>query len=182
MAEDVDRLLDEYATRFARGERPDLREYLDRAGEGKDELARLVDAWLRLAPPPEADEETVALVEAWARGEAPLAVLRARRGLRRAQVVEALIERFRLDPARREKVERYYHEVEAGLRLPAEKRLLAALADILGVPASALASLRPKPLEAQGAFFRAQEVPSEIPPLEEAEPPDEVDLLFRGRR
>ncbi|MER3409924.1 MAG: hypothetical protein C4306_07465 [Thermoleophilia bacterium] len=181
MAEDVGRLFDEYATRFARGERPDLRAYLDRAGEARDELARLVETWLCLAPPPEPDEDAIALAEAWLRGEAPLAALRARRGLRRAQVVEALIERFRLDPARRGKVERYYHEVEAGLRLPAQERLLSALADILGVPASLIPSLRPRPLRAQAAFFRAEEPPPDIPPVEESAPPDEVDLLFRER-
>ncbi len=44
MADDVMVLFDEYAARFARGERPDPREYLRRAGEGAEELASLIDA------------------------------------------------------------------------------------------------------------------------------------------
>jgi len=181
MAEDVIPLFDEYATRFARGERPDLRAYLERAGEGREELARLVDAWLRLAPPPPADEETVALAEAWARGEAPLVFLRARRGLRRGQVVEALMARFRLDPAKRGKVERYYHEVEAGLRVPADQRLLTALAELLGARVGDLLSWRPLPLEAEPAYLRSAEaapVPLPAPP-QVAEEGDEIDELFR---
>lgn len=182
MAEDAALLFEEYVERFARGERPDLRSYLERAGEGRAELARLVDAWLRLAPPPEPDEEAVELARAWLAGEAPLTVLRTRRGLKRAQVVEFLIARFALDPAKRAKVERYYHEVEAGLRVPADERLLGALGEILRVGVSQLLSLRPRPLEAQTAYFRADELPAAPSSPAVEEPPDEVDVLFRSRR
>lgn len=173
-------LFEEYAVRLARGERPDLRQYLERAGEGREELSRLVDVWLQIAPPPEPDAEALAVAEAWVRGEPPLAALRARRGLRREEVVDDLLRRFRIDPAKRAKVERLYHEVEAGLRVPAEARLCEALADLLRFPAAGLLALRPRPLEA-AAFFRA-EAPSAPPPAEREEEPDEVDLLFRSRR
>src|SRR6266550_1659482 len=56
MPEDVFTLFDDYAARFARGEAPDLRGYLTRAGEGAGELGRLVDAFLARASPPEPDE------------------------------------------------------------------------------------------------------------------------------
>jgi hypothetical protein len=52
MADDVFTLFDDYAARFARGERPDARAYLARAGEGADELAGLMDAYLARAEPP----------------------------------------------------------------------------------------------------------------------------------
>ena len=40
-------LFDEYVASFARGERPDLRDYLARAGDQREELAKLVDIWLQ---------------------------------------------------------------------------------------------------------------------------------------
>ncbi len=175
-------LFQEYAACLARGQRPDLRGYLERAGEGREELARLVDTWLRLAPPPEPDEETVALAEAWIRGEPPLATLRARRGLKRGEVVDALVRRFRIDPSKRAKVERYYHEIEAGLRVPADERLVRCIADVLRFPAADLLALRPRPLEARPAFFRAQGPPPPLPRPEDEGEQDEVDLLFRSRR
>ena len=49
---DVDRLFDELAAAYVRGERPDLPAYLARAGDDADELARLVDAFLRTIPRP----------------------------------------------------------------------------------------------------------------------------------
>jgi hypothetical protein len=58
-------LFEEYAASFARGEHPDLREYLQRAGEGRDDLAVLVEGWLQAALPPEPSEEEVALMQAW---------------------------------------------------------------------------------------------------------------------
>jgi len=54
---DVDRLFDELAAAYVRGERPDLPAYLARAGDEADELARLVDAFLRTVPPPEPSED-----------------------------------------------------------------------------------------------------------------------------
>src|SRR5438034_11529858 len=111
-------LFEEYVAGYERGERPDLRAYLERAGDARDELAALVDVWLQVAPAPEPYEEAVELVRRSLAGEPPLLELRARRGLTRARVVDFLLERFSLDPAKREKVERYYHEVETGLRVP----------------------------------------------------------------
>jgi hypothetical protein len=52
MRDDVMRLFDEYAARFARGERPDARAYLARAGSGEDELAALIERYLERVQPP----------------------------------------------------------------------------------------------------------------------------------
>ena len=88
---DVAALFDEYAAAFARGEEPDLREYLARAGDGADELARLVEAFVATAPAAEPSEERVALTRAWAEGQSPLLEARTRRGVRREEVVEAIL-------------------------------------------------------------------------------------------
>ena len=181
MAEDVKSLFEEYAAGFERGERPDLRTYLERAGEGRDELAGLVDLWLRIAPAPEPDEESVALAAAWLAGEPPLVELRARRGLKRGAVVDALIDRFGLDRAKREKVKRYYHEVETGQRVPADERLVTALAEILRTRASDLLAWRPRPLLAEPAYFRTEALVA-APPPRAAEEPDEIDRLFAAHR
>src|SRR4051812_42516405 len=98
---DVAALFDEYAASFARGEEPDLREYLARAGEGADELARLVEAFVAAAPAAEPSEERVALAQAWTSGDSPLLAARTRRGIRRDEVVEAILGRFGIDSAKR---------------------------------------------------------------------------------
>jgi hypothetical protein len=173
-------LFEEYAARFERGEQPDLRTYLERAGDDREELASLVDTWLVVAPAPEPDEEAVALTQAWIAGEPPLVALRARRGLRRAEIVDRIIEHFSLDPAKRQKVARYYHEVETGQLAPSP-RIRDALAAIFG---RALPDWRVRPLDVQPAYHRVatQAAPAPAAHAIEAveEPRDEVDELFRG--
>jgi hypothetical protein len=173
-------LFEEYVAAFERGERPDLRSYLERAADGRDELASLVDVWLQVAPAPEPDEEAVALAQAWIAGEPPLVALRARRGLRRVEVVDRIVERFSLDPAKRTKVERYYHEVETGQLRPSP-RIGEALAAVFG---RALPDWRVRPLDVAPApaYFRAdQALPApSISAHAAPEPWDEIDELFRG--
>ena len=175
MADLVMTLFEEYAASFARGEEPDLRAYLDRAGNERDELATLVDAWLTISPAPEPDEESVALMQAWIAGEPPLVALRTRRGLRRADIVDALIERFALDRAKRTKVERYYHEVETGQLRPSPP-IRDALCDFLG---RATLAWRARPLAAEPAYYRADEAVAAPHTLAIEEPWDEIDELFR---
>src|SRR5687768_11797508 len=133
MADEVYGLFDDYAARFARGERPDARSYLARAGEGADELAALIDRYLESAPAPAPDEDARAVAADWIAGEPPLLALRTRRGLRRDEVVDALMSALRLSPAKREKLKRYYHRLEGGLLEPARvnRRVFEALADTL---------------------------------------------------
>jgi hypothetical protein len=169
-------LFEEYAARFERGEQPDLRTYLERAGDDREELASLVDTWLVVAPAPEPDEEAVALTQAWIAGEPPLVALRARRGLRRAEIVDRIIERFSLDPAKRQKVARYYHEVETGQLAPSP-RIRDALATIFGQTGL---TWKARPLSAEPAYYRAVEVVAAPQSHVVEEPWDEIDALFRG--
>jgi hypothetical protein len=169
-------LFEEYTASFERGERPDLRAYLERAGDDRDELATLVDTWLQVAPVPEPDDEAVALTQAWIAGEPALLELRRRRGLRRADIVERLIARFSLDLAKRAKVERYYHEVETGQLRPAP-RIREALQAIFGRP---LPDWRVRSLEAAPAYYRAVEAAPAPATQVTPEPWDEIDELFRG--
>ena len=187
MPVDVTELFEEWAARLARDERPDPREYIDRAGPQGEELARMMDRFLRASRPPQPAEETVDLVRAWAAGEPPLVALRARQGVKRDAVVDAVVRTFGLPEEKRAKVKRYYHELEAGLLDP--RRLKAELVDVLAQalrtrPAQ-LFVLRPRPPQVEPApMFRAPEAPAAAMThsrlsLRAREPvPDEVDRLF----
>ena len=192
---DVAALFDEYAAAFARGEEPDLREYLARAGEGADELARLVEAFVAVAAAPEPSEERVALTRAWAAGDSPLLEARTRRGVRREDVVEAILSRFGLAADKRQKVAGYYHELEAGLLDPlrVDRGVWELLAELLRSSVSDLRRrprLSPPPAGLAVAYRRstpkavfesvAPAAPAAAQAPEPPEPPDEVDRLFRS--
>lgn len=194
MADDVLRLLDDFAARYARGERPDARDYLAHAGEDADELAALLERFLALRSPPRPATETVELMRSWRAGEPPLLELRRRRGLRRSAVVDGLVRILGLRPEQRAKVAGYYHELESGL-LDAgrvDRRVFAALAETLGARLEDILPWSP-PLRAGGVYHRLAEPASTPPPAAKpASPPppaergeegwDEVDRLFRGGR
>ena len=154
----VGQLFDEWAASYARGENPDPLSYLERAGLHADDLSRLMDGFLRLAPRNEPSEETLVLARAWISGASPLVELRASRGVRREEVVEAVMKEFKLDPERRAKVKRYYHELESGLLDPAglDQRLADLLARTLRSTRDAIVSWRPRPLAA-GPAYRVSE-------------------------
>jgi hypothetical protein len=181
-------LFDEFATRYAAGEQPDAREYLERAGDGAGELARILDAFLQRAPAPEPDEEAVAMMGAWIAGEAPLVHLRASRGVRREQVVESVMRMLGLDPAKRTKVARYYHELENGFLSSArvDRRVLEAVAQALRTKVEDLLVWPQRPFQAEPAYLRLPtEAVEAAPPAaaaltREVEPGeyDEVDRLF----
>jgi hypothetical protein len=184
MSEDVMHLFDEYAASFARGERPDARAYLARAGERGDELAALIERYLERVPPPAPDPDTVALAESWLAGQPPLLQLRARRGLRRDEVVDTLMERLALDRAKRTKVKRYYHELEGGLLEPTrvDRRVWDVLAGALGTAVEDLRGWRPRPAALQfEAAYRVADATAP-PALKRvpipADKPDEIDKLF----
>jgi hypothetical protein len=186
MPDDVFSLFDDYAARFARGERPELRAYLARAGAGADELAQLIDGYLVRASPPRPSEDAVALTTAALQGRSPLTEARERRGLKRDDVVDALIAALGLDRAKRKKVARYYEELETGARDPrrVDRRVYEAIArtlrasvpDLVGwrtfpevaAPAAAAAA----PAMTFEATFTARVLRSR------PEPPDEIDRLF----
>jgi hypothetical protein len=186
LAEDVLTLFDEYAVRWARGEAPDAREYLERAGSEREKLAELLDRFLVSAPPGEPEPELAASFAAWAAGEPPLLELRVRRGVRREEIVDAIVHRFRLSAAKREKVGRYVHRIETGLLDPrgVDRGVLEAWAGVLRARVEDLLAWRPPPPSGVAAsYLRASDVAFDrvvsTPP--DAEERDEVDELFTGR-
>ena len=186
MAEDVFALFDDYAARFARGERPDARAYLARAGERADELATLLDRYLESAPAASPDAESVRVAEAWLAGDPPLVALRSSRGIRVEHVVDALMDRLALDPSKRAKVKRYYQRLEQGLLEPrgVSGRVWDVLQTTLGAGVERAAAWRPRPLAVDAAYLRADalmqaHVP---PPAAPAADLDEIDELFLSGR
>jgi hypothetical protein len=198
-APSVETLFDEFALAYARGERPDVGAYLERASEGpeRDDLATLLDRFLQAMPARAPSEEEVVLLQARLENEPPLLLLRVRRALTREAVVDALVGRLRLDPAKEEKVDGYYHRLETGLLdpKPVSRRVWDVLADVLEANVRALAGLRPEPLPEPATLYRRATgmelherlvtsshvgaVP-EKPEQEPAEGPDEIDRLFTG--
>jgi hypothetical protein len=178
----VNQLFDEWAASYARDENPDPLAYLERAGTHADELAELMDAFLVLVPANAPSEETLLLARAWVSGASPLVELRASRGVRREQVVDAVMGEFQLAPERREKVKRYYHELEAGLLEPSrlDRTLVDLLARTLRATRDAILTWRPRPIEALPAYRVAagQELSESPAPMASPAIPDEVDRLF----
>lgn len=185
-------LFDEFAARHARGERPDVRRYLKRAGEGADELADLIDVYLRTTPAREPRPEAIARMEALATGALPIQRLRVERQLTRDAVVEALVRGLKLDAKKRGKVARYYDEFENGLLDPArvDERVLGVLATTLKAQVADLLTTRTPLVEAAfadmpaapAAIARARSPLSFSPIDEPRKQPDEIDRLFGAIR
>jgi len=182
--EQIAQLFAEYADAYARGERPRAEDYLARAGEQADELAGLLERFVQAAPAREPDADTLALTEAWVTGEPPLVGLRASRGVRVDEVVDALVEKLGLDPAKRAKVKRYYQRLEGGLLEPSRvsRKVWNVLTALVGPRSEELAAWHVRPAAAETVYLRAAE-PAAAPP-QFAEPgdeeADEIDLLFLG--
>lgn len=182
----VSRLFDEWAARLARGERPDPEEYLVEAGKQADELARMMQAFLVAAPRPEPAEESIEAMRAWAASESPLVALRVRRGLRRDDLVDAVITEFKLPTEKRPVVKRYIHRLEAGLIDPRRlsSPLLALLETTLQTSARTILGARVRPLEATPAFREAAAGPLAAPSKSSEqveEDPQIAELFLSGR-
>jgi hypothetical protein len=183
--EPVAELFGEYASAYARGERPQAPDFLARAGVQVDELASLIDAFLARAPTPTPDEQTIELFEAWRAGESPLLRLRKARSVTREAIVSALVEALGLDERKNEKVRRYYDELESGILEPerVDRRVWDAVAATLGARVSDLAAWRPRQSEFPAPAFSpaARPVMSAMRVTEAPrEPEDEIDRLFRS--
>ncbi len=210
MPETVDTLFARFRQRCAEGGQPSVREWLERAdrlgGDARPELARRIDAFLTaeplsataeppVEPPAEALAEVERIIAAAgfpAPPARPLIDLRVARGLRRQEVVAALVDALSLKRDLAARVAAYYHELEAGLLDPARvsRRVWAALAAVLGVDEAGLRSPSPPlPAFAAQAYLRAPAVRR----LEDADvaslggpaaagegAADEVDRLFTG--
>jgi hypothetical protein len=181
---ETDRLLDDYAARFARGERPDAGAYLARAGARADELRELIDVFLMAAPPAPAQEEALALMAAWAAGEPPLAALRRRRGRRRGEVVDAVMAALGIDPVLRARVSAHCRRLESGLLdlRRVDGRVLRAIADAIGATTEDLARWGARPRPAPVRMTRlADAAPQAVMAdalIAAARPDDELDRLF----
>jgi hypothetical protein len=187
VAERAHELFAEYASAYARGERPRAHEYLDRAGTHADELAALIDRFVQAAPVPPADERAIVELESLVGGEPPLLRMRVRHGIRIDAVVEALMERLGLDPAKREKVKRYYQRLEGGLLEPTavSHRVWAVIGDVVGREARLQSGWQPsRSVPTQSVYLRAQDEPLGVgaaaPAAAEPDERDEVDRLFLG--
>lgn len=187
----VETLFDEFATRYLRGERPDVREYLERAGAEREELGRMLDRFLQAVPARAPSEEDTVLMQARLEQEPPLLLLRLRRKLTRAAVVDAIVTRLGLDPGRKDKVGDYYHRLEVGTLDPegVDRSVWDVLAGVFQANARALAGARPEPPPAPAAAYLREptgllasldRVAPGAPAPEDREEPDEVDRLFLG--
>lgn len=183
MSEHLFELFDEYASAYARGERPSAEDFLARAGSERDQLATLLDDYLRRAPVPPPSEDDERHLELLVADEPPLLVLRRERKLRREQIVELLRERLGLPVELDQKLGLRYHELETGQLEPAriDRRIWEVLGDLLQAKVEDLMALtRPRGLADRNvAFFRATAAaaPAPSPPSASSEP-DEVDRLF----
>jgi hypothetical protein len=194
---DVDRLFDEFAAAYVRGDRPDLPDYLARAGDGAEELARLVDVFLRVAPAPEASDDDAAVMQARLEGEPGLLALRNRRSRRVDEVVAGLADTLGVDD--RARLKRYYQRLEGGLLDPhrVDQRVWDALRGLFatnvrnvvrpvatGAGGSAMAYYR-RPASPDPTVRRASAAPDALmEKLTQLDPPpaerDELDRLFLG--
>ena len=86
----VEMLFDEFAAQYARGERPDVHAYLERAGKQADQLGLLIDRHLQAVPAQPPDEETVVLMHARLDHVPPLVAARTRRGLKVRELSDRL--------------------------------------------------------------------------------------------
>jgi hypothetical protein len=184
--EDVRDLFAEYADAYVHGDEPHARDYLARAGDEADELGRMLDAFLTAAPRPTPSADRVALMGAWAEGEPPLVHLRALRGVRVDEVVDAIVQDTGVAAEKRPKVKRYYQRLEQGLLDPrgVSERVWEAVRRLIGPVAQAAATWPTPSAIPDTAFFRAA-TPRAHGVAADAEPAapfarDEVDDLFTG--
>lgn len=183
----VAQLFDEFVDAHASGERPEVREFLLRAGPKSEELGRLIDRYLEFAPIEEPDQETVVALNSRLEHLAPLTAARRRLPLKVDDLVERLRELLGLDESSRPRLRVAYQELEAEQLDPAgvDDRVWDALRSILGLDPRRIV-LRETPALAAPSYLRAADFQAaeQAPaaPLSEHDQPDEVDFLFRGRR
>ena len=203
----IQQILGEFIDAWNAGRRPDVEAYLQRASDAeRDELADQLATWLHVAPTPDYDDATRAAIcgepalraalAAAADIRTPLAVrlarLRARSGLAVRDVARRLVAIFGLEDEQRAAA--YLEQIERDELDPSRlsRRLLDALAAILGADRDQLAP-GPPAFAAGQAFFRADDdadrwIAEDIDVLSRAalapapasRPMDELDRLFLG--
>lgn len=184
MAETVETLFDEFATAHARGERPDVHEFLERAGEHTQELGLLIDRHLQTVPAQPPDEESLVLMQSRLEHVTPLVAARTRRGLKVRDLSDRLRGVLGLGEDLADRVEEAYSDLERGQLDPdrVDKRVWDALRTLLDLDARRVAAGM-TPLAAASAYFREADsqvtaVLAAAPASREPRAPDEVDRLF----
>ena len=180
----VEKLFDEFASATARGERPDVRSFLARAGKQADELGVLIDRYLQTVPAQPPDEETVVLMQARIDHVQPLVAARVRRGLRLRELADRLCDALGLGVALGDRVEEAYSGLERG-QLDAgrvDQRVWEALGELLELDVRRLVGGSAPP-RAAPAYFRSVTARkaaaiAAAPAERAAREPDEVDRLF----
>lgn len=186
-------LFEDFAARFARGEHPDVRDYLERAEGERDELAALLDGFLAASPAPAPSEETRAVFAELVPSDEstpPMLAARVRLGLRRSEVVRRLTSWLTV-PENEERVAAYYHELETGLLDPRGVQPIVwhHLAKLFGTGIRSL-MLRPNepPPAMVLAYYRLSDdvAPDRVSVPARADAPaappekDHLDVLFTG--
>ncbi len=208
-------LLSQFIDEWNAGQRPDVRAYLQRVPDGpdRDELAEDLGRWLALAPSPEYDDATRAAIRAepvvqrlFAAADQDaglwpqvLPALRERSRFSVAQLASRITERFGLGASETARTEQYLVHLESGELEPTRvsRRLLTALAELLGVGPDSLADagafgMGLRPATGHGTLFRRDAsgeewVADDLEVLAAAafepapaETLDELDRLFLG--
>jgi transcriptional regulator with XRE-family HTH domain len=203
----ADRILSEFIDAWRAGERPAAGEYVDRAPPGEQaELAGAIDTFMAMAPEPDYDDTAwsalaadpaVAQIahaveadtaETWS---ALLPRLRARHGLSLDGLVTALTDRLGL-AGREAKARAYLDDLEHDRLVPERlsRRLLEAIAGVLGAPTAWLERAGAGPAAPAGALYRRQGESTVEQQLDviadamlaDADDWDDVDELFQGGR
>jgi hypothetical protein len=185
MSPELETLLDELARRHARGEPLDVEGTLRRAGDGADELAPLIEAFLARAPRRGLTPASLRFVQSL--DDPPMLRARVAKALKGDDVVDAIVTECELAPEARPRVRRYYQQLEGGILDPT--RVSASVWDVvtglLG-RSRALLSAPAGPPPAAAPMYRAhasvdlQERLVTLPAPEPPAPLDEVDALFLG--
>jgi len=179
-------LFDEFVESHVSGGRPDVRDYLLRAGKADGELGVLIDRFLALAPVEAPDEETIVALNARLEFVTPLTEARRRLRLKVEDVVERLRDALDLQETSRGRLRVAYQELETDQLDPAgvSDAVWAALHKIFGVDPRRLA-MPAAPMLAASHYLRQADfdAPPRLSALRSAaHKPDEVDALFRGTR
>lgn len=187
----VEALFERFLEARERGEAPDVAEYLDQAGDGRQALGSLIDAYLRAAPVRPPTEEQLLTMRARVHGSTPLTEARTARGLRVDDVVDELERKLSVPKQLRAKLRAAYQRLE-GAQLDVgtvDQRIWDTLTKVFGgLDVRRLAATIPKPAADAGVVYARMELHEKLvlPSLAARaaeEPPDEpdvVDRLFYG--
>lgn len=187
MTVELETLLDELARRYARGEPLDVEGMLRQAGDRADELAPLIEAFLARAPRRAPSAQALSYVRSL--DEPPMVRARVAKALRVDDVVDAIVTACGIRADARQKVRRYYQQLEGGVLDPSRvaASVWEAITSVLGRSRESLTLPYAGVAPSAAPMYRADQLfePDALASLSERlklEPdaPDEVDALFLG--